>query len=170
VPSPNCDRRPSGADLDLVVIHGISLPPGCFGGSCIDELFANELVAERHPYFRAIASLRVSSHVLIDRGGSLTQYVSFLDRAWHAGESSYCGRTACNDFSVGIELEGTDETPYEPIQYGTLAGLIQALRQTFPSLREADVVGHCDIAPERKTDPGPAFDWPRLRRLLRTGA
>lgn len=169
VPSPNCDARPPGCELDLIVVHGISLPPGEFGGPWIDRLFANELPADRHPYFATVCNLRVSAHVLISRRGELTQYVAFTDRAWHAGESTHRGREWCNDFSVGIELEGADDIPYARAQYRALAELIGALRRTWPSLGEAEVVGHCDIAPGRKTDPGPSFDWTRLERLLTAG-
>jgi len=166
VESPNCDARPQNELPSLIVVHGISLPPGDFGGDRVDALFTNSLPIEEHPYFAEIAHLRVSAHALIDRRGQLTQYVSFLHRAWHAGESNYCGRSTCNDFSIGIELEGVDDAPYEAVQYGVLARLIVSLRNTWPSLRDADVVGHCDIAPGRKTDPGPAFEWARLRRTL----
>lgn len=166
VPSPNCDARPPGTGLELIVVHGISLPPREFGGMWIDDLFVNNLDPGAHPYFQSIAALQVSAHVLIRRNGMLTQYVSFNQRAWHAGESSFCGRAACNDFAVGIELEGADEVPYEAAQYETLTRLVGALRTTYPSLANAEVVGHSDIAPGRKTDPGPAFDWPRFRRLL----
>lgn len=166
VDSPNFDERPSGCEPELIVIHGISLPPGEFGGSGIDRLFCNALDPNEHPYYEQIRHLRVSSHVLISRFGELTQYVSFLHRAWHAGESSYCGRRACNDFSVGIELEGTDDEPYEAIQYERLGRLVRALRRTYSSLRQAELVGHSDIAPGRKTDPGPHFDWDLLEREL----
>lgn len=164
--SPNRDERPAGCEPDLIVVHGISLPPGHFGGPWIDRLFTNSLCADDHDYFATIEELRVSAHVLIRRDGELTQYVPFTERAWHAGESIYCGREACNDFSIGIELEGTDETPYEAAQYGALASLVAALRRAYPSLRAAELVGHSDIAPGRKTDPGPAFDWARLGREL----
>jgi AmpD protein len=150
----------------LIVIHGISLPPGCFGGPWIDRFFLNQLPADADPYFATVRELKVSAHVLIDRSGALTQYVPFDRRAWHAGESRYCGRSACNDFSIGIELEGADDVPYEAAQYRELAELVLALRRTYPSLHAADLVGHADISPGRKTDPGPSFDWPRLRRLL----
>lgn len=170
VDSPNFDARPPAATLDLIVVHGISLPPGRFGGGWIDRLFRNDLPADADPYFATIQGLEVSAHALIDRGGSVTQYVSFLDRAWHAGRSSYHGRAACNDFSVGIELEGADDVPYEDAQYVALAEVIAALRRAYPSLRKAAVVGHSDIAPGRKTDPGPAFDWPRLQALLSSAA
>jgi AmpD protein len=164
--SPNFDQRPEGAGPTLLVVHGISLPPGEFGGGHIDRLFTNDLDPGAHPYFVEIAHLRVASHVLIDRAGEVTQYVSFLDRAWHAGESSYCGQARCNDFSVGIELEGTDDFPYAPVQYETLARVVASLRNAYVALREAEIVGHCDIAPGRKTDPGPAFDWTRLQAVL----
>jgi AmpD protein len=151
IESPNCDERPPDCEPELIVVHGISLPPGEFGGTGVDELFSNELNSDAHPYYKKISHLRVSSHVLISRGGRLTQYVSFARRAWHAGDSSYCGRAGCNDFSVGIELEGTDECAYEADQYEQLARLVRALRQSYPSLREAAVVGHSDIAPGRKS-------------------
>ena len=170
VPSPNCDARPAGCAIDLIVVHGISLPPAEFGGAWIDRFFANDLPADAHEYFAAIAHLRVSAHVLIRRDGRTTQYVPFTKRAWHAGESVYCGRAACNDFSVGIELEGTDEIPYEPVQYDMLAELVSALERAYPSLGGAAIVGHCDIAPGRKTDPGPAFDWGALERRLQRRA
>jgi AmpD protein len=167
VPSPNCDRRPPGAKLELIVVHGISLPPGRFGGPFIDALFTGNLDPSAHAYFAAIAGARVSAHASISRVGIVTQYVSFAERAWHAGESRYRGRTACNDFSIGIELEGADDVPYERAQYVQLAALVKALRATYPTLRRADIVGHSDIAPGRKTDPGPAFDWDLLRRSMR---
>lgn len=159
VESPNCDARPAGAALDLVVVHGISLPPAEFGGPWIDRLFTNTLPSAAHPYFAAICTRRVSAHVLVDRRGAVTQYVPFHMRAWHAGESSYRGRPACNDFSVGIELEGTDDVPYEDAQYDALAALVRALRGAYASLAGAPIVGHGDVAPGRKTDPGPSFDW-----------
>ena len=165
-PSPNFDPRPAGAGIDLVVVHGISLPPGEFGGGAVTRLFRNELDPGEHPAFRELEGVRVSAHALIDRSGVVTQYVSFLDRAWHAGESRYRGRAACNDFSIGIELEGTDTTPYEPGQYDALAGLVRAVMGRWPAVGPERVVGHSDVAPGRKTDPGPAFDWGRLRRLL----
>jgi AmpD protein len=166
VASPNCDERPPGADLGLIVVHGISLPPGQFGNGWIDRFFCNDLPPAADTYFATICGMTVSAHVLIGRDGALTQYVPFTLRAWHAGPSLYCGRSGCNDFSVGIELEGTDELPYTNEQYIALAALIEALRRGYPSLRTAEVVGHSDIAPGRKTDPGPAFDWGALRRLL----
>jgi len=164
--SPNYDERPVGADLGLIVVHGISLPPGEFGNGWIDRFFCNELPRDVHPFFATLEHVTVSAHVLIARDGALTQYVPFDARAWHAGKSEHCGRTACNDFSVGIELEGTDELPYTGAQYRALGELIAALRRRYPSLQQADVVGHSDIAPGRKTDPGPAFDWALLEREL----
>jgi AmpD protein len=165
VPSPNCDARPPGASLDLIVVHGISLPPGSFGGPWIDDLFVNRLDPHAHSYFESIVGMMVSAHALIARDGALTQYVGFEQRAWHAGASAYRGRSCCNDFSVGIELEGADDVPYEPAQYASLAQLVKALRRAYPTLAAAPIVGHSDIAPGRKTDPGPAFDWERCRRL-----
>jgi AmpD protein len=164
--SPNSDARPRRAALSLIVIHGISLPPGQFGGHWIDRLFVNDLSADGDPYFATIQGLTVSAHVLIDRTGALTQYVPFHRRAWHAGKSEYCGRTACNDFSVGIELEGADDVPYAAQQYRALVAVIRCLRDKYPTLREAPVVGHSDIAPGRKTDPGPSFEWGYLDFLL----
>ena len=163
--SPNCDARPPGATLDLIVVHGISLPPGIFGGPWIDDLFVNRLDPAAHPYFASIAGLAVSAHVLISRHGAYTQYVGFEQRAWHAGASTYCGRSGCNDFSVGIELEGADDVPYELAQYEALGRLVRSLRTAYPTLADAPLVGHADIAPGRKTDPGPAFDWALCRRL-----
>lgn len=151
---------------DLIVVHGISLPAGEFGGPWIDALFTNTLDPAAHPAFADLAGLRVSAHVLIRRNGELVQYVPFTRRAWHAGASSHCGRDCCNDFSVGIELEGTDSVPYEPVQYAVLARLVRALREWAPSLAAAPVVGHSDVAPGRKTDPGPAFDWGRFAQSM----
>ena len=164
--SPHCDARPAGAIPELVVIHGISLPPGQFGGPWIDRLFAGDLPAGAHPSFRDIAGLRVCAHALVRRDGAITQYVPFGMRAWHAGQSQYRGRPACNDFSIGIELEGTDDTAYTDAQYEALAALVAALLASYPSLSAEHIAGHGDIAPGRKTDPGPAFDWPRWRALL----
>lgn len=165
-PSPNHDARPEAMPVELIVIHGISLPPDEFGGPWIDALFTNTLPADAHPYFRDIAALRVSAHFLIRRDGTLVQYVPCGERAWHAGASQWRGRTRCNDFSIGIELEGSDTTPYTDAQYTTLAALIPALRRACPQIGADALAGHCDIAPGRKTDPGPAFDWPRLHALL----
>ncbi|MFO1364683.1 MAG: 1,6-anhydro-N-acetylmuramyl-L-alanine amidase AmpD [Burkholderiales bacterium] len=164
VASPNCDDRPAGETVRLVVIHGISLPPGEFGGDAIERLFCNRLDCDAHPYFAQLREVRVSAHFLIRRSGELLQFVPCTRRAWHAGASSWRGRERCNDFSVGIELEGTDEIPYSDPQYAALGELVTALVRTYPV---ADVVGHADIAPTRKTDPGPSFDWPRLRALIR---
>ncbi|HEX9301021.1 MAG TPA: 1,6-anhydro-N-acetylmuramyl-L-alanine amidase AmpD [Casimicrobiaceae bacterium] len=161
--SPNHDARPADTAITLIVVHGISLPPGEFGGDAILRLFTNRLDRAGHPYYATIAALRVSAHFLIRRDGALLQFVSCNDRAWHAGESSWRGRDRCNDFSIGIELEGADDVPYAPAQYPMLARLIKALRRRYPI---ADIAGHSDIAPGRKTDPGGAFDWPRLGRLL----
>jgi AmpD protein len=157
----NWDERPPGGPVDLLVIHSISLPPGKFGGPWIDALFRNRLDPEAHPYFRQIQDLRVSSHLLIRRDGELIQYVPLNRRAWHAGESCYCGRERCNDFSIGIELEGTDEEPFTDAQYSKLIETTQAIRQRFPLITQQRITGHADIAPGRKTDPGPLFDWKR---------
>jgi AmpD protein len=166
VPSPNCDARPTGVQAELIVVHGISLPPGDFGGPWIDRLFTNTLPLDAHPYFAETGSRRVSAHLLIRRTGAVTQYVKFTERAWHAGQSNFQGRTACNDFSVGIELEGTDTVPYEDAQYHALADVVAALCAVYPTLSADRLVGHSDIAPGRKTDPGPVFDWMRARRLI----
>jgi AmpD protein len=165
VRSPNADARPAGTEVTLVVVHGISLPPGRFGGDAIERLFTNRLDPGAHPSFRAIAALRVSAHFLIRRDGALVQFVPGTDRAWHAGASRWKGRERCNDFSIGVELEGTDERPYTARQYRRLAALLRRLSARWPTL--ADIAGHSDIAPGRKTDPGPAFDWARLRMLMR---
>ncbi len=158
-PSPYCDERPQGVDIDLLVIHGISLPPCKFGGPYIDQLFTHKLDKNADPYFADIADLQVSAHLLIRRTGELIQYVSFLQRAWHAGESSFQGRCRCNDFSIGIELEGCDTVPYTPEQYLQLRQVVAILRQAWPILTDERIVAHSDIAPGRKTDPGQAFDW-----------
>jgi AmpD protein len=152
--------------VDLVVIHNISLPPGVFGGGAIDALFMGQLDCAAHPYFAALAGVRVSAHFLIDRRGALTQYVSAQQRAWHAGQSSFAGRSGCNDFSLGVELEGTDEVPFAPVQYATLHTLLVVLAAAYP-LRA--VTGHADIAPGRKTDPGPFFDWEQVAAALPAG-
>jgi N-acetyl-anhydromuramoyl-L-alanine amidase len=167
VESPNFDERPPGTSIDLIVIHGISLPPGVYGGPWIDRLFLNSLPPDEHPYFAKVAALEVSTHVLIRRDGALVQYVSFDKRAWHAGQSNYRGRERCNDFSIGIELEGADTEAYEPAQYRALASTILNLCDAYPTLSLDRIAGHSDIAPGRKTDPGIAFDWPRLHALLR---
>ena len=164
--SPHCDERPPGVPPELIVVHGISLPPGEFGGPWIDQLFTGGLQAGAHPHFAAVAGLRVAAHLLVRRDGTAVQYVPFGLRAWHAGVSNWRGRPACNDYSVGIELEGTDTAPYESVQYRTLAALIDALCAAYPTLARDRVVGHSDIAPDRKSDPGPAFDWKLLGELL----
>ncbi len=162
VPSQNFDERPAGCCAELIIVHGISLPPGEFGGEWIDRLFTNSIDPAAHPYFGEIAGLRVSSHMLIRRDGELVQYVPVTKRAWHAGVSCYQDREQCNDYSIGIELEGTDDIPYTDAQYTVLGTLIRALRDVIPSLSDAPVVGHHDVAAGRKTDPGPIFDWPRF--------
>jgi AmpD protein len=164
--SPHADERPPGVLPSLLVVHGISLPAGEFGGPWIDRLFCGNLPATAGAGFADIAGLRVSAHAVIRRGGEISQYVPFGARAWHAGESSYQGRAACNDYSVGIELEGTDLLAYTDAQYDSLAQLIRALCAAYPTLSSARLVGHSDVAPGRKTDPGAAFDWPRLRAML----
>ena len=163
VPSPNFNERPQDTEIRLIVVHGISLPPGEFGGSYIDDLFLNRLDPEMHPYFKGIAALTVSSHILVDRQGAVTQYVPLHKRAWHAGQSQFRGITDCNNYSIGIELEGADEVPYENIQYACLGKLINLLMASYPAIQSESVVGHSTIAPGRKTDPGPAFDWDKLR-------
>jgi N-acetyl-anhydromuramoyl-L-alanine amidase len=164
--SPHFDERPTGVVPDLLVVHGISLPPGEFGGPWIDRLFTGTLPADVHPEFRERASLRVSAHALIGRDGQIVQYVPFGARAWHAGKSEHRGRSDCNDFSIGVELEGTDDTPYAEAQYESLARLTAALLASYPSLSAQAIVGHSDIAPDRKSDPGPAFEWTRFRSRL----
>lgn len=164
--SPNCDPRPPGDAPSLLVIHGISLPPGEYGGPWIDALFTNTLDPDAHPYFADIHQLRVSSHLLIRRGGEVVQYVPFGMRAWHAGLSSYQGRERCNDFSIGIELEGTDEAPYTEEQYLALVECTAALLAAYPQMNRERIAGHSDIAPGRKSDPGPGFDWRRFHKLL----
>jgi AmpD protein len=164
--SPNTDKRPSAADVSLLVIHNISLPPEQFGGPYISQLFGNCLDTSAHSYFAEIGHLRVSSHLLIDRDGEIVQFVPFHDRAWHAGVSEFDGRSNCNDFSIGIELEGTDYIPYTDAQYQALAQVTKVLRLCYPLITGDRIVGHCDIAPDRKTDPGPAFDWIRYQKEL----
>lgn len=163
LPSPNCDDRPADAAIDLLVIHNISLPPGEFGGDAIADLFLNRLDPQAHPYYAGIAGLRVSSHFLIRRDGALLQFVPCLKRAWHAGQSLWCGRERCNDFSVGIELEGADDVPFSDAQYECLSVLARALYARYPIQAS---VGHSDIAPGRKTDPGPHFSWARYFSAL----
>lgn len=160
--SPHCDDRPSSTPIDMIVIHNISLPPSEFGGTWIEEFFCGKLDASKHPYFATISHLRVSAHLLIKRNGSLVQFVPFEKRAWHAGQSSFEGRSNCNDFSIGIELEGTDDMPFEAIQYEQLIAIVQLLQKRYPLILRNRIVGHSDIAPGRKTDPGPFFDWSKL--------
>jgi len=166
VPSPNCDERPATSAPELIVVHNISLPEGEFGTPHVEALFCNCLEAGAHPSFPEIAPLRVSAHALIRRDGELIQFVPFTKRAWHAGVSCYEGRDCCNDFSIGIELEGCDWLPFEDVQYRRLAKVVNVLMATWPAIGGERLVGHSDIAPGRKTDPGPHFDWERLRRLL----
>lgn len=160
VDSPNCDERPPGAAVELVVVHGISLPPGEFGGTGVQDLFCNTLDHAAHSYYEQLRGMRVSAHFFVRRDGEIVQFVPCAKRAWHAGVSNWRGRERCNDFSIGIELEGTDDLPYEDAQYLALAELLRALKRRYPI---ADVVGHSDVAPGRKTDPGAAFDWSKLR-------
>ena len=164
-PSPNFNTRPDG-EISLLVIHNISLPPGQFGTGKVQEFFQNKLDATEHPYFEGIRELTVSAHFLIERDGQITQFVSCIDRAWHAGVSSFEGRETCNDFSLGIELEGTDELPFSDAQYKALTALTLQLQAAYPSITPHRICGHSDIAPGRKTDPGPAFDWRRFRNAL----
>jgi AmpD protein len=169
VASPNQDERPDPANVSLLVVHGISLPPGEFGGPWIDDLFCNRLDKRAHPYFAEVGDRKVSAHLVIRRDGAITQYVPIHRRAWHAGESVFAGQSRCNDFSVGVELEGADDVAYTPVQYARLADVTGALMRSYPLITRERIAGHSDIAPGRKTDPGPAFDWPRFRRLLEAG-
>ncbi|KEZ76528.1 1,6-anhydro-N-acetylmuramyl-L-alanine amidase AmpD [Salinisphaera hydrothermalis] len=166
LPSPNHNHRPAGVAVDTLVVHGITVPPGRFGHGGVDALFTNTLDPTAHPVYAEIAELRVSAHALIERTGALTQYVSFDDRAWHAGVSHFDGRDRVNDFGIGIELEGTDACPYAPAQYRRLAAVTAALLRHYAGMNRSRIVGHSDIAPGRKTDPGPAFDWAVFNRLL----
>lgn len=166
LPSPNFDKRPEGIGVDLLVVHGISLPPGEFGGGHIFELFTNTLDPDAHPYFADIAHLRVSAHLLIRRDGEIWQFVPFERRAWHVGVSSFEGREACNDFAIGIELEGTDALAYTQAQYRQLAAVSGVLMDHYSGLTPDRIVGHSDIAPGRKTDPGPAFDWNKFKQMV----
>ena len=160
--SPNQDARPDGVEVDLIVLHGISLPPGQFDGPAIEQLFCNQLDWDSHPYYDEIRDFKVSAHVLIRRDGELLQFVPFTARAWHAGESCFRDRTHCNDQSIGIELEGVDDVAYDDRQYTTLISLLASMLMTYPGLSARRIAAHSDIAPGRKTDPGPAFDWLRL--------
>jgi AmpD protein len=164
--SPNRDARPCGVSLDMVVLHGISLPPGKYGGDEIEALFLNQLDWDAHPYFGEIRGMEVSAHLLIRRDGELVQFVPFTERAWHAGESHFRGRTRCNDFSIGIELEGVDDTPYDERQYQVVPAVLRAVSQAYPGISPRELAGHCDVSPGRKSDPGPAFDWLRLYDAL----
>ena len=163
--SPNCDQRPADATIDLLVIHSISLPPGEFGGGYIDQLFTNTLTAE-HPYFVDLVSLQVSAHLLIDRAGALTQYVPFSARAWHAGVSTFDGKEDCNSHSIGIELEGSDDQEFTTAQYTILGELVGTIRKRWVKITKERIVGHCHIAPDRKTDPGPTFNWEKFYSSL----
>jgi len=165
-PSPHADERPAGSRIELVVLHGVSLPPGEFGGPWVEAFFAGDIDPHAHPFFEEIRDLRVAPHILVRRTGEIIQFVSCLRRAWHAGRSSWRGRVECNDYSVGIELEGTDDTPYEEAQYDALARVLSALLEAYPALGEDALAGHSDVAPGRKTDPGPAFAWERLSGRL----
>ena len=166
LPSDNFNERPAGLQPELLVIHNISLPPGQFGGGYVHEFFLNRLDSQTHPYFQEICDLCVSAHLLIERDGRVTQFVPFEQRAWHAGVSSYFGRENCNDFSIGIELEGTDDIPYTDQQYQVLVSVSSAIMSHYPLITPQRVVGHCDIAPGRKTDPGDSFDWARYLQQL----
>lgn len=166
VPSPNYGERPEGTSINLLVVHNISLPPGEFGGGYVEQFFQNRLDHDAHAYFEGIRALEVSAHLFIERDGSLVQFVNFNQRAWHAGVSEWQGRKNCNDFSIGIELEGTDTTPYTEQQYMALAEVVRELLEAYPDLTKDRITGHEDIAPGRKTDPGPAFDWNRLLEYL----
>ena len=161
-PSPNQDARPDGAQPELLIVHGISLPPGEFGGPQVEQLFTNTLDWDSHPYFGEIRGMQVSAHLLVKRDGELIQFVPFTQRAWHAGASSFRGRGCCNDYSIGIELEGADEIPYADRQYEVLIEVSKALLQAYPEMSAREIAAHSDIAPGRKTDPGAAFDWLRL--------
>jgi len=166
VPSPNCSDRPRDTRIELLVIHNISLPPGEFGGDYVSQLFCNTLDCEAHPYFAQLRELRVSAHLLIDRGGRVRQYVPFNKQAWHAGDSSFEGRSRCNEFSIGIELEGTDEKSFTDSQYACLVEITRLLKTAYPGIVDDRIVGHSDVAPGRKTDPGPCFDWQRYKQAL----
>jgi len=165
-PSPNCDARPDVGGITLLVIHNISLPPGDFGNGHIEAFFCNQLDHQHHPFFSEIAGVKVSAHLLIDRSGKLIQFVPLHQRAWHAGVSCFENRGRCNDYSIGIELEGTDDTPYTSLQYDTLIDVTRLIMKRYPAITQERITGHQTIAPERKTDPGPAFDWQRYRDAL----
>lgn len=166
VPSPNADARPPGSTIEVIVVHNISLPPGEFGGPAIEQLFTNCLDPAAHPFYREIEGLTVSAHLVIRRDGEVIQFVPFGERAWHAGMSCCEGRERVNDFSIGIELEGSDDKPFEGVQYDRLAQITRALMRAYPAITPARIFGHSDIAPGRKTDPGPHFEWARYRRMI----
>ena len=165
VPSPNYNQRPEHTEIQLVVVHNISLPPSQFGGRYIEQFFQNQLDWSEHPYFQSIEGMQVSAHLLILRSGEVLQFVNFNDRAWHAGRSTYLGKKECNDYSIGIELEGSDDLPFDEVQYVALAQVTAALQAAYPKILQ-HLAGHSDIAPGRKTDPGPFFDWVKFRTLL----
>lgn len=165
IASPNFNVRPDGTDIQLIVIHNISLPPSQFGGGYIQQFFQNKLDWSLHPYFQTIEGMQVSAHLLILRTGEIIQFVNFNDRSWHAGRSSYLAQKECNDYSIGIELEGSDDLPFEKEQYQSLVDVVQTLQQAYPKIQN-HIAGHSDIAPKRKTDPGPFFDWPLFRFQL----
>ena len=166
IPSPNFDERPVNTEIDLLVVHAISLPPRSYGGSFIEDFFSNCLNCDAHPYFKEIADLHVSSHFLIDRAGLITQFVPTHCRAWHAGVSQFNGVESVNDFGIGIELEGCDEDMFESGQYNALVNLTQCLQEAYPEIDGDRIVGHSDISPGRKTDPGPCFEWAKYRAML----
>ena len=166
VASPNCDQRPAEAAIDTVILHAISLPPRQYGGDFIEQFFTNRLDFEVHPYFAHLQGVKVSAHFLLKRNGELLQFVPTHQRAWHAGESNFRGREQVNDFSLGIELEGCDQDPFELAQYQALSNLVRLLMHTYPAIHPTHIVGHNHIAPTRKTDPGPHFDWPRLHKAI----
>lgn len=166
IPSPNFNQRPDPSEISLLVIHNISLPAGNFGGPYVQQLFTNCLDCSAHPSFADLQGLTVSAHLFIDRLGGITQFVSFNDRAWHAGVSQFDGRENCNDFSIGIELEGSDDCAYSEAQYRELLAVTESLQSYYPAITAARIVGHCDIAPDRKTDPGAAFDWTYYKNAL----
>ena len=166
VESPNKDARPKEAGIDLVVIHSISLPPGAYAERDIEAFFCNKLDTTKDPFYERIKDLRVSAHFLIRRDGEIIQFVSCELRAWHAGASEFLGKNRCNDFSIGIELEGCDEDPFTDLQYSNLLILVKALQCRYPAITSQRIVGHSDVSPGRKTDPGPYFDWPGLRERL----
>lgn len=165
-PSPNFNQRPAGLEISLLVIHNISLPPGEFATGCVKDFFCNTLDSSLHPYFAGIAGLQVSAHLFIERSGNIIQFVPFSARAWHAGASAFHGVANCNDYSIGIELEGCDDIAYTDAQYLALVRVSRQLLQAYPGITPERIVGHCDIAPGRKTDPGAAFDWSRYHSLL----